>query len=303
MAATIALMLTALAMRVAAGNAVSPQCGAQSDEAPRAGSAMLQTSSASKTAPLSGRVVTLEAEMTSLEERVAGLEDSIGVSGGAVAGGAALQQVDEDGQPRVASPRVSNAAIGLSWQNNAKRAFGSLRGAWMAIDDDNSNSISRTEFSDHCKDVKFNSRKCIQAWRVLDIDRSGSISFQEMTTMWDDLDTKSQTLIQTPYARYALLLRSIGKADSATLKEDVASLESRAAAVKSQIMTLENQVSGNGISLLSDDDVVVDVQGAKKGTSLESRVNALEDETSDMRTRVTSLEQTIVGLQLKAKAQ
>jgi uncharacterized protein YceH (UPF0502 family) len=102
-----------------------------------------------------------------------------------------------------------------------------------------------------------------------------------------------------PYAKYALLLRS--KSDSAALKDDIASLESRAAELKSKILTLENQVSGNAFavkfSLLSEGGD----KGAHKGTSLESRVEALEEETSQFRTRVTSLEQTVVGLQLKAE--
>merc|ERR1740127_365457 len=162
---------------------------------------MLQTASASGSsqAPLQGRVVTLEAEMTSLEERTTALEDSLGAGGGGAAPAAELQ-----------------------------------------------------------------------------------------------MDKKKE-----PFAHYALLLKR-ANTDSAALNEDIASLETRAAAVKSKILTLENQVSGNAfavkMALLSEG-----VQGARKGSSLESRFEALEDETVDLRTRVTSLEQTVVGLQVKAQ--
>lgn len=205
------LVFTSVAMLATAEHAVPSQCGAYGNEdrscaeVPRSGSALLQTSSASVTAPLVGRVLTLEAETTSLESRVSALQDSLGVTGGADLGG---------GEGDAATLQM------------------------------------------HRKE---------------------------------------------PYARYALLLRSIAKSDTSTLKEDVASLETRAAAVKSSILTLENQVSGNAFtakySLLANT-----VKGAQKGTSLESRVEALEEETSEFRTKVTSLEQTVVGLQLKAQS-
>jgi uncharacterized protein YceH (UPF0502 family) len=168
---------------------------------------------ASETAPLQGRVSTLEAEMNSLDTRVGALQEALGYSGSAVAGG---------GEAGVAEVQV---------------------------------------------------------------------------------DTKQEI----SYAKYTQLLHSFQ--DLSALKDDVATLEGRAAGLKSSVLALENQVSGNAFevkdaSLLSKGvkGAAIAKEGAKTSeSSLKSRVEALEDETEGMRTRVTSLEQMVVGLQVKAE--
>jgi uncharacterized protein YceH (UPF0502 family) len=113
---------------------------------------------------------------------------------------------------------------------------------------------------------------------------------------------------EVSYAKYVSLLRSTY--DLAALKDDVATLEGRAADLKSKILALENQVSGNAFamkfSLLSGNAQGAKAAAAKAGqadqeSSLSSRIEALEEETEEFRTRVTSLEQTVVGLQVKAE--
>jgi len=97
------------------------------------------------------------------------------------------------------------------------------------------------------------------------------------------------------YARYKELLHK-QKEDESALKDDIAALEADCSALSSNILLLENQVQ-SGSSLL-----------AKKGaesitgspTSLSSRVEDIEANIEDYRTRVTSLEQVVVGLQMKS---
>jgi cell division septum initiation protein DivIVA len=95
------------------------------------------------------------------------------------------------------------------------------------------------------------------------------------------------------YARYKELLHT-KKYEEGAIKDDVATLENDCADLKSKILMLENQVQG-GTSLLakvSEDPT----------TSLSSRVEAVETDIADFRTRVSSLEQVVAGLQTKAKA-
>merc|ERR1719436_1504292 len=91
------------------------------------------------------------------------------------------------------------------------------------------------------------------------------------------------------YARYKELLHT-KKYEEGALKDDVATLEADCAALKSNILMLENQVQG--ASLLAE--------GTNEPTSLKSRVEAVEKDVADFRTRVTSLEQVVAGLQTKA---
>jgi uncharacterized protein YceH (UPF0502 family) len=109
-----------------------------------------------------------------------------------------------------------------------------------------------------------------------------------------------------PYAKYAKLLQS--GYDSKALSDDVAQLETQVSEVESSILALETQVSGNAFnmkfesSLLSGGAQKVASTGSQEpSTSLSSRVVALEEEVKNCRTRVSSLEQTVVGLQVSAK--
>jgi chromosome segregation ATPase len=92
-------------------------------------------------------------------------------------------------------------------------------------------------------------------------------------------------------ARYKELLHT-KKYEENALKEDVATLEATCAELKSSILMLENQVQG-GPSLLA--------KGSDSPTSLASRVEAVEKDVADFRTRVTSLEQVVAGLQTETK--
>jgi len=100
---------------------------------------------------------------------------------------------------------------------------------------------------------------------------------------------------EIPYARYTALLHS-DKTDDASLKEDIAALETQVADLKSKLLLLENQVVGSLLQKGSATRAVGDP------TTLSSRVVTLEKDVDDMRTRVTSLEQTVAGLQTKSAA-
>merc|ERR1712176_951423 len=89
------------------------------------------------------------------------------------------------------------------------------------------------------------------------------------------------------FEQYDALLHS--KTAEGDIKSTVADLESRTASLKSNIQLLENQVRGNApleASLLTIDAT---------GSSLASRTVALEKEVAIMRTKVSSLEQTVAG--------
>merc|ERR1712083_443349 len=96
------------------------------------------------------------------------------------------------------------------------------------------------------------------------------------------------------YADYAKALRL--HEDLASLTSTTTELEAKMSAIHSDIQTLHNQVSGNAFeapSLLSTQTAKADSKGA--GSSLQSRVVALEHEVEQARTQVTSIEQTVVG--------
>merc|ERR1712039_208285 len=96
------------------------------------------------------------------------------------------------------------------------------------------------------------------------------------------------------FADYAGMLRS--KSDATTLKATVSELEGKMAKLKSNIQQLQNQVRGNGSqssSLLAIGAAKAGV--APRGSSLESRTEALENDVSTARTDVTSIEQVVVG--------
>merc|ERR1712113_144139 len=94
------------------------------------------------------------------------------------------------------------------------------------------------------------------------------------------------------YEDYAKLIRSKGDNLEATLNE----LETKLHTVEGDVQTLENQVKGNLFAAPS----LLEAQTAKEvsrhqGVSLETRTAALEHAVSLGRTRVTILEQTVVG--------
>lgn len=123
------------------------------------------------------------------------------------------------------------------------------------------------------------------------------------------------------FSDYSVLLRS--KNDLGSLKLSVSDLEKKMGTVKSDIQLLENQVSGNAfaaVSLLAEDADIADdgdeadepdeageaeelvapsllaIDAHKEdGSSLESRTVALEREVAEARSRVTSIEQVVVG--------
>merc|ERR1712176_671643 len=91
------------------------------------------------------------------------------------------------------------------------------------------------------------------------------------------------------YSSYAKLLRSKGE----DLESTIAELETKMHAVERDIQTLENQVSGG---LWSPSLLEVSSEHLRdNGVSLETRTSALEHSVTLSRTRVTSLEQTVVG--------
>mmetsp|Transcript_72988 Transcript_72988/g.156302 ORF Transcript_72988/g.156302 Transcript_72988/m.156302 type:complete len:196 (-) Transcript_72988:142-729(-) len=92
---------------------------------------------------------------------------------------------------------------------------------------------------------------------------------------------------EKPFERYASLLHS--KSSDVILTQAVEELEMKVAKLKDDIQTLENSVAGNAFSAPS----LMDVKA--KGASLSVRVVALEDEVAKDRSRVTALEQTVVG--------
>lgn len=93
------------------------------------------------------------------------------------------------------------------------------------------------------------------------------------------------------YARYKELLHT-KKYDESSVKEDVSTLETECATLKSNVLMLESQVQG---------DSLLEVKAhANDPTSLTTRVVAVEKDISDLRTRVTSLEQVVAGLQTKS---
>merc|ERR1711948_50301 len=94
------------------------------------------------------------------------------------------------------------------------------------------------------------------------------------------------------YEDYAKFIRSKG----ADLEATLSTLETKMHTVESNIQTLENQVKGNLFSAPS----LLEVEAAKEvnrheGVSIETRTAALEKAVSLARTRVTTLEQTVVG--------
>merc|ERR1712190_460896 len=99
------------------------------------------------------------------------------------------------------------------------------------------------------------------------------------------------------YAEYAKLLRSKSSEDD--LQSTVAELEKKVHAVESEIQTLTNQVQGNAFSATSlaeiEAETVKKMSDLSTGVSLETRVEALEKAVSQDRTKVTDLEQTVVG--------
>jgi uncharacterized protein YceH (UPF0502 family) len=114
-----------------------------------------------------------------------------------------------------------------------------------------------------------------------------------LEAMQKDIETLYKTKVlgkAALLARYKELLHS-KKTDEASLKEDVATLEANCAELKINILMLENQVQG--ASLID--------KGSDSPTSLSSRVEAVEKEIADYRTRVTSLEQVVAGLQTQTK--
>lgn len=93
------------------------------------------------------------------------------------------------------------------------------------------------------------------------------------------------------YARYKELLHT-KKYDESSVKQDVATLETQCATLKSNVLMLENQVSGGSLAQVK--------AHADSPTSLSTRVESVESDVSDLRTRVTSLEQVVAGLQMKS---
>merc|ERR1712003_168390 len=103
-----------------------------------------------------------------------------------------------------------------------------------------------------------------------------------------DIKVHEASTSSSLYADYSALLRS--KTDADSLKQTVGDLETRMGKVKSDIQTLENQVSGNAFS--AESLLATDAQVKRdSGSSLESRTVSLESEVADARTRVTSIEQ------------
>merc|ERR1712151_423611 len=106
----------------------------------------------------------------------------------------------------------------------------------------------------------------------------------------DGAGGEAALLERKAYADYAKLIRSKGD----DLMSTVAELETKMHAVESDIQELENHVKGNLFSAPS----LLSIASEKEdgvGVSLESRTTALEHAVSVARTRVTSLEQTVVG--------
>merc|ERR1712039_97367 len=99
------------------------------------------------------------------------------------------------------------------------------------------------------------------------------------------------------FAEYAKLLRSKSSEDD--LQSTVAELETKVHTVESEIQTLTNQVQGNAFSAASlaeiEAETVKKMSDLSTGVSLETRVEALEKAVSKDRTKVTDLEQTVVG--------
>lgn len=96
------------------------------------------------------------------------------------------------------------------------------------------------------------------------------------------------------FADYASLLRD--HSDLGSLASTTSDLEAKMATVRSDIQQLHNQVSGNAFSapsLLST--YATKVASQSEGSSLESRIVALEHEVGNARTQVTSIEQVVVG--------
>merc|ERR1711920_1130495 len=94
------------------------------------------------------------------------------------------------------------------------------------------------------------------------------------------------------YQDYAKFIRSKG----ADLEGTLSTLETKMHTVESNIQTLENQVKGNLFSTASllEADAVKEVS-RHDGVSIETRTAALEKEVSSARTKVATLEQTVVG--------
>merc|ERR1712194_794649 len=115
---------------------------------------------------------------------------------------------------------------------------------------------------------------------------------ESVALMEKDIKTHDAIATSSLYADYSALLRS--KTDAESLKETVGDLETRMGKVKSDVQMLGNQVSGNAFSAESWLATGVQVQKVS-GSSLESRTVALEGEVADARTRVTSIEQVVVG--------
>ena len=93
---------------------------------------------------------------------------------------------------------------------------------------------------------------------------------------------------------YTILLRA--HSDLGSLASTTSELEAKMATVQSDIQTLHNQVAGNAFSapsLLETEATKVGSQSA--GSSLESRIVALEHEVENARSQVTSIEQVVVG--------
>merc|ERR1712039_610462 len=98
------------------------------------------------------------------------------------------------------------------------------------------------------------------------------------------------------FGDYLALLRS--GSDLASLTATISDLEGKMATVKSDIQFLENQVKGNAFAFAAQS--LLETKNDKtssglKGSSLESRTVALEDEVANARTRVTAIEQAVVG--------
>merc|ERR1711948_171419 len=87
------------------------------------------------------------------------------------------------------------------------------------------------------------------------------------------------------YEEYAKTLRV--HEDLGSLSSTTSELEGKMATVKSDIQTLQNQVAGNAFSASSLLETKAEDQGSKTtGSSLSSRVVALEHEVQTARTQV-----------------
>jgi uncharacterized protein YlxW (UPF0749 family) len=326
----VAALMGAVALLGAAASSEGSSFACPADAA-AAGSAMLQTAAGSLRAgggapSIEGRVATLDAELTSIANRVSIVMSTVGLQGAAalLANSGNLEHYKALMEHKADAKAVQDDVADLETRaNDVKTKITEVENEVSGSQIGGAGLLEKLKVTSHGAGdslssrvtsleevvVSLKDRTKMMEEAVSKADLSGRVATldAELTSLTSrvgilmssvGLEAAAAFLAKAgSYERYTAILK--GKHGTATIQDDVDALETDAQDVKTKITQVENAVAGSQIggSLLEKSEIKL---SSGEGWSLTSRVSSLEEVVASLQDRTKAMELQVAGSASKA---